>query len=136
MLAWDRTHDWELQRFWGDRTRVTIQFRQQRPSVAELASVRRCLPQYRHMAPATVRATIGESGELPLGELFTPDALELIKAAEEQGLRVVAERASFVSYLPFDRTTGCAWLIEDEAEAAEVARAMLAAGVPVREVVE
>jgi len=31
---------------------------------------------------------------------------------------VVAERASLVSYLPFDRTSGYAWLIEDEAEAA------------------
>jgi hypothetical protein len=47
---------------------------------------------------------------------------------------VVAESASFVSYLPYDRTTGCAWLIEDDAEATAIAQAMLAAGVPVQDV--
>jgi hypothetical protein len=86
------------------------------------------------MAPAAVRAAIGESGDLSLGDYPSPMARLVIDAAEAQGLQVVAERASFVSYLPFDRTTGCAWMIEDGAEAAAVAEAMLAAGVPVREV--
>jgi hypothetical protein len=36
--------------------------------------------------------------------------------------------------LPVDRTTGCAWLIEDAAEARSVAEAMIAAGVPVQAV--
>jgi hypothetical protein len=134
MLDWDQSHDWVLERFRNDRTRVTIRFRQTPPSVAELAAVRRCLAQFRDTAPAAVRAAVGESGELPLGALPSPEARQVIQAAEAEGLRVVAEGASFVSYLPFDRTTGCAWLIEDDAEAAAVAQAMLAAGVPVRDV--
>lgn len=134
MLAWDRTHDWVLERFFHDQTRVTIQFQLARPSVAELAAVRRCSPQFQHLAPAAVRATIGESGLLQLGVLPSPEARELIRAAEAQGLRVIAECASCVSYLPHNLTTGSAWLIEDDAEAAEVARAMMAAGVPVRDV--
>src|SRR5690349_13999066 len=118
MLSWDRTHDWVLERFWHDLTRVTIQFRQAPPSVAELVAVRRCLPQFRHMAPAAVRAMIGETRVLPLGVLTSPEARELIQTAEAEGLTVLAEGASQVSYVPFDRTTGCAWLIEDEVEAA------------------
>ena len=86
------------------------------------------------MAPAAVRAAIGESDMLPLGVLPSPEARQVIRATEAAGLRVAAEGASRVSYLPFDRTTGCAWLIEDDAEAAAVAQAMLAAGVPVRSV--
>ena len=77
---------------------------------------------------------IGETEVLPLGVLTSPEAHELIQTAEASGLRVIAEGASLVSFLPFDRTTGCAWLIEDEAEAAAVAHAMMAAGVPVRSV--
>jgi hypothetical protein len=136
VLAWDRSHDWVLERFWHDRTRVSILFRQGKPSVAELAAVRRCLPQLRDMAPASLRDLIGDSGELRLGEMWTPDARRLIEAAQRQGLEVSAEDASFISYLPYDRTTRCAWLIEDDAEAAAVAQAMLAAGVPVQEVEE
>ena len=51
----------------------------------------------------------------------TPEARRLIEAAQAEGLQVVAEAASFVSYLPYERTTGCAWLIEDDAESAAVA---------------
>lgn len=132
MLAWDRTHDWVLVRVWHDLTRVEILFRQPSPSVAELASIRRCLPQFRHMPPASVRAAIGGSGTLPLGEMPTPEARRLIEAARAEQLQVAAEDASFVSYLPLDRTTGCALVIEDDEESAAVAQEMLAAGVPVQ----
>jgi hypothetical protein len=86
------------------------------------------------MAPATVRAQIGNSGVLALGVLPTPEARRLIETTQGEGLEVIAEGASFVSFLPYDRTTGCAWLIEDDAEAAAIAQAMLAAGVPVQNV--
>jgi len=51
-----------------------------------------------------------------------------------EGLITVAENASFVSYVPFDRTTGCAWIIEDWNEARAVVESMIAAGIPVVEV--
>jgi hypothetical protein len=134
MLDWDRSHDWVLQHFWTDQTRVTICFRQGAPSLGELVALRRCLPEYRDVPPADLKAMIGDTGSLPLDILPTPDARRLIDAARGQGLEVVAESASFVSYIPFDRTTGCAWLIEADAEREAVARSMLEAGIPVQEV--
>jgi hypothetical protein len=86
------------------------------------------------MAPAVVRGRIGDSRKLSLGVLPTPEARRVIEQAQTEGLEVIGESASFVSYLPFDRTTGCAWLIEDDTEAAAVAKAMLEAGVPVQDV--
>lgn len=134
MLAWDETHDWVLERIFNDLSRVTIHFRHASPSIAELAAIRRCLPEFRDKAPAAVRAAIGDSGQLSLDTMPSPEARRIIDAAKRQGLQVSAECASFVSFVPFDRTTGCAWLIEDDAEAAAVEQAMLAAGVPVRAV--
>jgi hypothetical protein len=134
MLAWDRSHDGVLKRFWNDLTRVTIRFRQGAPSVAELAALRRCLPQFRDKSPAALRARIGNSGMLALGELPTPEARRLIEKAQNERMEVTAESASFVSYLPYDRTTGCVWLIEDGAEAAAVAQAMLAMGIEVQDI--
>jgi hypothetical protein len=134
MLTWDRSHDYVLHRFRNDLTRVTIRFRDALPSVQELVALRRCLPQFRDVAPATLRSQIGDSRQLSLGGMPTQEARSVIESAQAQGLEVVAESASFVSYLPYDRTTGCAWLIEDDAEAAAVAQAMLLEGVPVQDI--
>lgn len=131
MLEWDRSHDWVLERFWHDRTHVVIQLRQAPPSVAELVAVRRCLPQFRDMPPADLRAMIGDAGMLSLGVLPTAQAQQLIQAIEAQGLQVVTEDASRASYLPHNRTTQSARRIDDEAAAAALVREMLAAGVPV-----
>ena len=134
MPEWDRSHDWVLQRFWHDRTTVTIRCRRVPPSVADLAALRRCLPRFRHIPPADVLAAVGPEGVLALGDWPSTMAREIIEAAQAEGLSVVAQSAASVSYLPFDRTTGCAWLIEDAAEAEAVAQSMLAEGVPVQEV--
>src|SRR5262249_10144526 len=134
MLIWDRSHDYVLHRIWNDLTRVTIRFHDGPPSVQELLALRRCLPQFRDVAPATLRSQIGDARQLSLGEMPTPEARRVIEAVQAQGLAVVAESASFVSYLPYDRTSGCAWLIEDDAEAAAVAQAMLREGVPIQDI--
>lgn len=134
MAAWDQTHDWVLIRFFNDLTQVTIRFPNGKPTLAELVSIRRCLPQFRNMKPAALREAIGDSGKLPLGAMPTPDARKIIEAAQINGLEVVAESASYISYLPQDRTTGTVLLIEDALEAEAVAQSMLAAGVPIQEV--
>jgi hypothetical protein len=134
MLTWDCSHDYVLHRFWHDLTRVTIRFKVSPPSVQELASIRRCLPEFRNMAPAAARERIGDSRELSLGVLPTQEARRVLEWAQAEGLEVIGESASFASYLPFNRTTGCAWLIEDDTEAAAVLKAMLEAGIPVQDV--
>jgi hypothetical protein len=130
---WDRTHDWVLHRHWDDLTRVTIRFPTGKPSLAELVAVRHCLPQFRYLAPAAVQETIGDRGELSLGVLPTSEANSIVEGAREEGLEVVTADASFVSYLPEDRTDGCVWVIEDEAQSQAVAKSMLAAGIPVQD---
>jgi hypothetical protein len=134
MASWDRSHDWVVQRHYNDVTRVTIRFGRGAPTVADLLAVRRCLPQFRNTPPAELRALIGSTASLPLGEMPTREALRMVEATKAAGLEVVAVNASFISYLPYDRTTDCALLIEDEAEARSVAAAMIAAGVPVQQV--
>jgi hypothetical protein len=99
-------------------------------------AVRKLLPEFRNIAPASLRTLIGNSGELGLEEMPMPKACQVIEMARALGLEVAAENASFISYLPYDRTSKCAWLIEDDAEALAVAEAMIAEGVPVQDVVE
>lgn len=134
MITWDRAHEWVLVQQFNDLTRVTLRFQQGRPSVSELVALRRCLPQFRDTSPVELRASIGNTGLLDLGEMPTRQALQLIETMRKAGLRLISENVSFISYLPYDRTTGCAWLIENDAEARSVTEDMLAAGVPVQAV--
>jgi hypothetical protein len=69
---------------------------------------------------------------LGLGELPGEVARVLIDQLQREGLEFVAENASRYGYLPFDVTTGAAWLIENESEAQAVVNQMFAEGVPVR----
>ena len=96
---------------------MTICFQRGTPSVSELIAVRRCLPQFRHAPLAEVRAAIGSTGFLPLGEMPTFEAMWLMEGARKAGLRVLAENGSYVRYIPYDRTADCAWLIENDTKA-------------------
>lgn len=131
MLSWDRSHEWIVVRCYNDLTRMTIRFERGSPTVAELFALRRCLTQFRDTPPAELRAAIGNAGSLPLGEMETREARRLVEAVRAAGLDVVAENTSFISYVPYDRTTNSVWIIEDDAEARSVAEAMIASGVPV-----
>jgi hypothetical protein len=134
MLSWNHAHDWVVQRCYHELSCVTIRFERGMPSLDELRAVRRCLPQFRDTPPGELRTTIGAMGALHLERMPTGESLRLAEAARLAGLNVVTDNASFLSYLPYNRTTGCAWLIEDDTEAQAVAEAMISTGVPVQDV--
>ena len=79
-------------------------------------------------APAALRTLLGNQGEYPLETMPTRLALELIEFTKAAGLEFHAKKVSLAGYLPVNRTTGCAWLIENEENAAAVVKAMIAAG--------
>src|SRR4051812_19237605 len=121
MFQWDRTHDWVLQCFETDRADLTVVFDGARPSLRELAALRRCVAEFRQLPPAAARNRAGTSGRLELGELPGPEGRRLSEDLQQAGLRVELRNTSRVSYLPLDRTTGAALLIEDEDEAQRLA---------------
>lgn len=60
----------------------------------------------------------------------------LLENLNRAGLTTAVRNTSFVSYLPLDRTTNSAMLVEDDEEARELAERMIRAGVPVQEITE
>ncbi len=134
MPEWDRTHDWVLSRHYTERATLMVLFQGGRPSVSELATLRRCLPWLRHLAPVVLRDRIGQSGNLDLGEFDGREARRWQEDLKGAGLQVVIRDTSFTSYLPIDRTTGAALLVEDEEKARELVEEMMRAGVPVQDI--
>ncbi len=88
------------------------------------------------MSPAAARAFAGTGGRLELGEFPGPQARRLLDQLGGAGLRTELRVTSGVSYLPLDRTTGAALIVEDNAEARILAEEMIRAGVPVERVAE
>jgi hypothetical protein len=136
MIHWDSTHDWVLTRFESDRAELTVLFDEASPSLRELIALRRCLPEYRQLTPAAARDRAGTGGRVELGELPGPEARRLSEGLQQAGLRSELRNTSRISYLPVDRTTGAAMLIEDEGEARRVAEEMIRAGIPVEHLAE
>jgi hypothetical protein len=136
MFEWDRSHDWVLKCFESDRAELTIRFEGGRPSLRELAALRRYLPGFRDVPPATARARAGDRGRLELGDLPGPEARRLWDELRRAGLQAELHNTSGVSYLPLDRTTGAALIVEDDAEAQRLAEEMIRAGVPVEYLTE
>jgi hypothetical protein len=136
MFEWDRSHDWVVHRFHLDRAELTVLFEAERPSLAELAALRRCLPEFRNVPPTTARDRARQKGRLEFGELHGPEARRLLGELRREGLRVELKTTSRVGYLPQDRTTGDALLIEDDVEARSLAEQMIESGVPVEDTYE
>jgi hypothetical protein len=136
MFEWDRSHDWVVQRYHSDRAELTVLFEVGRPSVRELAALRRCLPAIRDIPPSAARARSGHQGRLELGEMPGPEARRLLCELRRVGLRAELRVTSTVSYLPLDRTTGTALIVENDADATRLAEQMIQAGIPVQEIAE
>jgi hypothetical protein len=136
MTSWERSHDWLLIQFHYEYTKIAIQFQQDVPSVEELMTVRKCLPQFSHASPAQLRTSIIEAGGLFLEKMPITDAIPLIAGIRGAGLNVVEENTYYTSYLPVDRTTGKALLISDKITSKQVAAEMMAAGVPIKKIEE
>ena len=116
MFQWDCTHHWVLQCLATDWADLTVVFERVRPSLRELAALRGCRAEFR-LPLAAARNPAGTSGRLELGKLPGPEARRLSEDLQQAGLRVELRNTSRVSYLPLERTTGAALLIEDEGEA-------------------
>jgi len=113
---------------------MTLKFTDRNPSIATLIAVRQLLSEYRNSPPKDLRDEIRATGQICLGEMPGIAARRIAEAATKLKLNVVIEDLSHTSYLPYDRGTGCAWVIENDADAAAITAEMLAMGIPVSEV--
>jgi hypothetical protein len=103
------------------------------PSIEELKRVRSLLPELSNATPVDLRQRIRD-GRLELGVRPALEARAIISRAQSLGLRADSTTCLRTSYVFENRTTGAVLLVEDDAQAAQLANEMIAAGVPVREV--
>ncbi len=128
---WDGTEDWVLAKHVHRHRRLRIRFSGKRPTVSELSAIRKLLEHHRHVPPAELRSMIEDTGELDLGCIAPARATKVLDRANDLGLHITATDASVTSYLPINRTTKDALLIDDDELNETVVQEMLKRGVPV-----
>ena len=133
MADWDRNRDWVVHRTRWKRTSLLLSFAGGGPTARELQALRAVVSELREQPPAEILDAIGPTGVLCLDDRAASEADRIASELQRAGLRVRVEDASYDGYLPVDRASGDAWLIEDDAEAKRIGLEMLEAGFPVVE---
>jgi hypothetical protein len=126
----DRNQKWEVHRRVHDRRRLKVLFASGTPGTQELIAVRKLFPQFRHMSPSELKATV-LNGVLLVGIVEGREAYALGKIASKVSLNLIIEDASYVSYLAFNASDRSVWLIENEPQCRALCEEMIAAGIPV-----
>ncbi len=136
MSNWDRTHDWEVLRFTGDRLSFSIRLAGEKPTLAELRALRECFTQFRTVPVSELRSAVTRPGALEFTFMHGMEARPLIDTARALGLQVTVECVPYVSISAYDRTAGCMLDCSDEQEHKAIIDSMLEAGVPISEMAE
>jgi len=134
---WDGSENWELNAFHRLQSELEIVFEGARPTPREILALRKLLPAYGDLPMQELKAKIGDSPRLALGEYRNSRAQQLLEAAQRLGLSINATDTSRTSYLAIlvdeEEDGHLASVIEDDELAERITHRMLAAGVPVTE---
>ncbi|MFT5465164.1 MAG: hypothetical protein ACI8UO_000251 [Verrucomicrobiales bacterium] len=133
MSEWDRTEEWEVQRIFHGRSRLTVLIRAE-ARASDIASIRRIVPELRCLRPSEISSRIDASGKIEIGAMEGREARRLEEQFTEAGIAIKRTDTSSVSFVPVNRTRNSALLIEDPDEANRVAKEMIAEGIPVVDV--
>ena len=116
MTCWERDHDWVVERTRHHQEQLSVSLPHGLDTTT-LQALRALWDEFRHTPPAALKSKLGDSKCVDLGTFDSIQARRITEQAATLGLATRSADRSFVSYLPFDRTTGTALLIEDESEA-------------------
>ena len=131
---WDGSDPgWTLHHYRHSESTITFHFLESGPTSSEILALKKLLDEFRDRPMSEVFQELrGQSTYTLSRTLGNIESRNLTEASRRLGLKVKADAIDRSSYLPV-RADGLAMLIEDDEEAAEVARRMIAAGVPVIE---
>jgi hypothetical protein len=131
---WDGSEPgWTLHHYHRSESTITFHFLESGPTSSEILALKKLLDEFRDRPMSEVfqelRGQLTYTLSRTLGSM---ESYRLTEAARRLGLNVKVDAIDRSSYLP-EHSDGYVSLIEDDELAAEVARRMIAAGVPVIE---
>lgn len=138
---WDGSEGWSLSSCSRDEAVLTVVFAGTRPSVAELAALRRLSDEFRELPVRELKSRLGDKSEIELGRFSGMVAHEIEERSARIGVpfSIRSQYRHSVSYSPIQRSENGDFvmlLIENEDLRERVTSEMLKRGVPVTEYIE
>ena len=133
---WDGSEDWGLIAHHQSQTRVKVTFSDSQPSIEEIASIRKLVEAYQNTPITEIKSLLSSRKEIDLGILPGIEANRIVRRAKQLRLRIISTDASTTSYLPINRKTNMALVIEDDTIAKRVIEKMMECGIPVIDHIE
>lgn len=128
---WDGSEDWGLSANHNSLCSVKIVFSGNQPTIKEIAALRKLITAYQNIPVIDVKSLLSNRKEIDLGLFSSIETNRIKERAVELNLTIIAVDSSYTSYLPINRTTNHALLIEDNSLARRVTAKMLEFGVPI-----
>jgi predicted transcriptional regulator len=128
---WDGSENWSLSANYHSQSNVKIVFFGNKPTMKEIAAVRKLITAYQNIPAIEIKSLLSNRKEIDLGILSSMETNRIKKHAIELNLTIIAVDSSYTSYLPINRTTNHALLIEDDTLARRVTAKMLEFGIPI-----
>ena len=131
-LDWDKTRDWIILRSRHYELALVVVFASAQPSTDELRQARKLRPEFSNESPATFRLRI-QDGRLDLGVFPREEGRAIATLATSLGLAFDNVATARIVHLFKDRGGPVYLIVEDDRDAEQLATAMIAAGVPVKD---
>jgi hypothetical protein len=131
-LDWDKSRDWIVLRSRHYQLALVVVFASAHPSIDELRLARKLRPEFSNESPAAFRRRI-QHGRLDLGVLPREEGRAVASLATSLGLTLEHVATARIVHVFKDRSGPGYLLVEDDRDAEQLAAAMIAAGVPVKD---
>lgn len=129
---WDGTEKgWVLERFDRDLIEIEILFSNSGPSIKEIQALRSAIPEYSHRKIQEVFSDLQGLSKLWIGEFESIEGRRIVKACEKEKIRVRIKERVETHFMPVNKITQMALVIEDESLALEVAKEGMRQGMEV-----
>ena len=131
-FLWDGSApEWCLRITHRHERRIVVTFDRPGPTVSDVVRMREVFEELQSRSAQAIWTEVRGELRVVLRQVYSPvDAPGVAERAWAQGLRVEVIGADTVSYLPFNRKTEAALVIESDELLASVAERMLVAGAP------
>lgn len=126
---WDGSEKgWILERFDRDLMEIEVLFDELGPSVTEIKALRLAIPKYGRRRTQQVFNELRGKKQIRIGEFESIEGRRIAEACDREGLRTSITRRLETTFLPYNKGTNRALIIEDDTVAQAVAEEGLRQG--------
>jgi hypothetical protein len=133
---WDKRNGWGLSQHTYSEISINVIFSNNIPNMKEIFDIRKLSKEFREISIVKIKSKIGNNGKAFIGKFGSIEANRIINRAKELNLTLGVIEECIITYLPVNKESKNALIIEDDELANNITKRMLDEGIPIIEFIE